>query len=297
MTNKPINNPINKPILICTDLDRTLLPNGHQPESPQARACFSDLVSRPEISLAYVSGRDKPLVLQAIADYSIPIPDYLIGDVGTSIYQWTDQRWRHWDDWHEHIAPDWAGRSRRDIERLLGDISLLSLQEDSKQNRFKLSYYAPHDTNQETLLSTIRDRLESQEIRANLIWSVDETADIGLLDILPQSATKFHAIEYLIKRQGFAVSDTVFAGDSGNDIPVLCSEIPSVLVANATPIVAEQALALARQHNTQTTLYLAQGQFLGMNGNYSAGILEGVAHYFPHTKPWMACVKNNNVNQ
>jgi hypothetical protein len=28
-------------------------------------------------------------------------------------------------------------------------------------------------------------------------------------------------------------------------------------------------------------LYFAEGDFLDMNGNYSAGILEGVAHYMP----------------
>jgi hypothetical protein len=33
--------------------------------------------------------------------------------------------------------------------------------------------------------------------------------------------------------------------------------------------------------------YQAQGGFLGMNGNYSAGILEGIAHYHPDTLPWM----------
>ena len=33
--------------------------------------------------------------------------------------------------------------------------------------------------------------------------------------------------------------------------------------------------------------YLAQGGFLGMNGNYSAGILEGVAHYHPDTRFYM----------
>ena len=33
--------------------------------------------------------------------------------------------------------------------------------------------------------------------------------------------------------------------------------------------------------------YLAQGGFLGMNGNYSAGILEGVAYYLPDTQHWM----------
>ena len=82
-----------KPILICTDLDRTLLPNGKQPESPGARAGFRRLVSRPEITLAYVSGRHRRLVEDAIREYELPLPDWVIGDVGTTIYQVHATEW------------------------------------------------------------------------------------------------------------------------------------------------------------------------------------------------------------
>jgi hypothetical protein len=37
----------------------------------------------------------------------------------------------------------------------------------------------------------------------------------------------------------------------------------------------------------QDTLYVAQGGYLGMNGNYSAGILEGLAHYWPEVDTWL----------
>ncbi|MDD5412287.1 MAG: HAD family hydrolase, partial [Methylobacter sp.] len=93
-----------KRILICTDLDRTLLPNGRQPESPDARATFSRLVSRPEVTLAYVSGRHRELVENAIHDYRLPLPDWVIGDVGTTIFQVGDQEWRHWPEWEQTIA-------------------------------------------------------------------------------------------------------------------------------------------------------------------------------------------------
>ncbi len=36
-----------------------------------------------------------------------------------------------------------------------------------------------------------------------------------------------------MRQQGFDDGNTVFAGDSGNDVPVLVSAVPSVLVANA----------------------------------------------------------------
>jgi hypothetical protein len=49
-----------------------------------------------------------------------------------------------------------------------------------------------------------------------------------------------------------------------------------------------QALSLAQQSKTTGALYLAQGNFMKMNGNYSAGILEGLAHYFPQSVEWLA---------
>ena len=73
----------------------------------------------------------------------------------------------------------------------------------------------------------------------------------------------------------------MFAGDSGNDIAVLASDLKSVLVNNARNDVREQAIALSEQAGHVDTLYLAHGAWLDMNGNYSAGVVEGVIHYFP----------------
>ena len=80
---------------------------------------------------------------------------------------------------------------------------------------------------------------------------------------------------------GFDLTNTVFAGDSGNDLAVLTSHIKSVLVGNACSRVREDSLQQALNMGEANALYFAKGGFLGMNGNYSAGILEGVAHYIP----------------
>ncbi len=276
-----------KSILICTDLDRTLLPNGSQPESPRARAAFTRLVSRPEVTLAYVSGRHRELVEDAIREYELPLPDWVIGDVGTTIYQVGSGDWRHWSEWEEDIAADWRGLTAKDLQPLFTDLSPLRLQEESKQNRYKLSYYLPLQKDIDALQREMALRINAQNLTASLIYSVDEAASTGLLDVLPARATKLHAVEFLMRHQGFDVTNTVFAGDSGNDLPVLASAVPSVLVANADGEVVEQAKAKALQQGTMAAFYLARGNFLGMNGNYSAGILEGVAHYHPDTRHWM----------
>jgi len=275
-------------LLVCTDLDRTLIPNGPQSESPGAREHFAHLAGRPEVTLVYVSGRHRALVEKAITNYCLPIPDFVIGDVGTTIYHvGPEQQWIRQEAWEEEIAVDWAGKSHADIKLLLNGVKDLRLQERSKQNRYKLSYYVPLQSNRERLSAIINQRFEEKGIRASLIWSIDEPVGIGLLDILPARASKHHAIHALMRMHGFSYENTVFCGDSGNDLEVLASPIPAVLVANAQPVVREFALQRAETLGCERQLYIAKGGFMGMNGNYSAGMLEGIAYYHPQTLEWM----------
>lgn len=268
-------------LLLCTDLDRTLLPNGPQPESRTARARFAQLAAHEAITLVYVTGRDRRLVEKAMLSYQLPEPDFVISDVGTNIYDHRDGRWDVWPQWQAEIATDWGGKGHAELHHLLSDIQGLRLQERSKQNTFKLSYYLPLHVDQNDLHREVALRLEAHQVRASLGWSIDEPAGIGLLDVLPERATQLHAIEFLRRHLGFELNQTVFAGDSGNDLPVLASAVPSVLVANAPPSVAATAVAAAERTGNREALYLASGTFERMNGNYSAGILEGVAHYHP----------------
>jgi sucrose-6F-phosphate phosphohydrolase len=278
---------MNETLLLCTDLDRTLLPNGNQPESPEARRRFSRFAARAEVKLAYVTGRHLALVEKAIANYVLPQPAFVIADVGTSLYESAADSWRRCADWDEQFASEWGGMDHTAVRLLFSDMPDLQLQGAAKQSRYKLSFYLPLYTDRNVLLPAMQQRLERHDVRASLIWSIDDPAGIALLDVVPQSATKFHAIEYLMRREGFTVENTVFAGDSGNDLPVLCSALRTILVANATPDVREEALQLSADHGTSDSLYVAKGDFMGMNGNYSAGILEGVAHFLPQTRVWM----------
>lgn len=271
-----------KRFLLCTDLDRTLIPNGKQDESPHAMERFKRLVNCPEVTLAYVTGRHRALIEQAIAEHDLPRPDFAIADVGTTIYRIDAADWHRSDEWDAQIAPDWQGLTHDELYRLLSVFPALRLQENEKQNRHKLSFYVSLDTDAKRLLQEMDGRLKFSGINANLIWSIDEKAAMGLLDVLPASANKLHAIRFLMQQQGFDREDTVFAGDSGNDLDVLLSSIPAVLVANAD----DEVKRLAEQAH-KGTLYIAEGGYLGMNGNYSAGILEGIAHYRPEVDSWL----------
>ncbi|WP_017293404.1 HAD-IIB family hydrolase [Geminocystis herdmanii] len=268
-------------LLICTDLDRTLIPNGDAPESPQARNLFTQLVTQSHVTLAYVTGRDKSLVQNAIEQYQLPFPNFVIADVGSTIYTLENSQWLRLKDWDNHIGKDWQHKNYADLISLFTDIKQCQLQEKEKQGLHKLSYYISLDIDIENIINKISLILENANLKSNLIWSIDEEKKIGLLDILPQSSNKFRSIEYLMKNKDFTLENTVFSGDSGNDLDVLISPIKSILVANAHQEVKEKVNSYIQETGDTNSIYIAQGNYLNMNGNYSAGILEGIAHYFP----------------
>ena len=276
-----------KRLLLCTDLDRTLLPNGQAPESEQARTVFTRLVSHDAVKLVYVTGRDPGLVDEALTEWEIPEPDLLIADVGTTIAARSYGRWEKWFIWEDTIARDWTGRSTEDLKDLLNGLSGLTPQEDSRQAAFKLSYYTPPGTAGTAGAQDTRERLEAAGVKANVVWSLDDSSGTGLLDVLPVSATKRLAIEFVMERWRFGLKEVVFSGDSGNDLDVLVSPIPAVLVANASDELRITAQRQARSKRRSKALYCAKGGALGMNGNYAAGILEGVLHYHPEWTPWL----------
>lgn len=277
-------------LLLATDLDRTLLPNGAAPESPGARARFARLAAHPDVTLAYVTGRDPGRVDEAIATWEVPRPDVLIADVGATVAAPGPGGWERWPAWDEAIAPDWGGRDAADLQALLRDLPQLQPQDASRQARWKLSFEAAPDGELPQLAGMIRDRLAAAGVRASVVFSRDDALGIGLVDVLPASADKHRALEFVMARLGFGPGQTVFAGDSGNDLQALAGPVPAVLVANASPELRAVARREADAAGHADRLYLARGGLPGLNGNYAAGILEGVLHYHP---AWAARLEEN----
>lgn len=277
-------------LLLCSDLDRTLIPNGAQPESPRARALLRALARRAQLTIAYVSGRQRARIEEAIREWDLPVPRYAIADVGTTIYEVRDGQWREWEEWRREIAPEWNGLGHDELAELFADLDVLVLQSPDQQGSFKLSYEVALDVDRGPLFAEMHRRLAARHVRASLVWSVDQPRGTGLLDVLPAGATKLHAVRFLMERGGFGEEETVFAGDSGNDLAALTGGLRAVLVANADEEVRQEALRLVEANGYLDRLYLARGGFLGMNGCYSAGVLEGLAHFAPAVGRWLdAC--------
>jgi sucrose-6-phosphatase len=270
--------------LLATDMDRTLLPNGEAPESPGAREVLRGFVESEGLTLAYVTGRRLELVEEAVEEYDLPRPDFILADVGSTLYESKGRSWvpsREWSDW---LAENWSGRESSDLARLFEEQSDLRLQEPAAQRPFKLSYYTKIEAGADELRQSLLSRLEAEGLPSQVIYSVDEGAARGLIDILPERSSKRGALEFLLERQGWPLDSVLFAGDSGNDLDVLVSPIPAVLVANADPSLREIARCESARDRTERALHFARGGVLSMNGNYAAGILEGLLHFHPEDR-------------
>lgn len=269
-----------KRYLICTDLDRTLIPNGDAPEDPNAMSHFKRFLDEEDATLAFVTGRDRSLVMDAIERYQLPLPQIIIADVGASIYLESGQGVERLASWDELLSRRWGPSTPDTIRSTLSSFAELEPQAPEKQSHFKISYTNALSDTRGDLSDAVSSELNKNGISANVIWSVDKPSRVGLLDVLPPAANKLKAIRFIMDRLGYTLDNTVFSGDSGNDLDVILSPVNSILVANAEPDIKEKSRqGVIRFANS---IYIARGTKT-MNGNYVAGIMEGINHFFPET--------------
>lgn len=262
--------------ILATDLDRTLLPNGSWPADADAINLFNDLTTKHAVHVVYVTGRNLALAEDAIRQFGIRYPHVLIGDVGTSIRLYTDSQWQAYAGWDEHVkkcSPRWDADA---IASAVTGIDGLTEQEREHCSPFKQSYYVDHDCN-EAILQVVNERVKGKYDEV-IVYSFDSQSGQGLLDFLPNSATKQTALEYIADALEVDRSEVVFCGDSGNDVFPLTAGFSGVLVRNAdAQLVADVNKALAA--NRDLIVYFAKGDFKGLNGYYTGGVIEGAYHY------------------
>jgi sucrose-6F-phosphate phosphohydrolase len=262
--------------ILATDLDRTLLPNGSWPPDPGAIDLFNELTQRHDVLVVYVTGRNLSLTENAIREFGIRYPHVLIGDVGTSIRKYVEDGWKPHGGWDCHVkqtSPRWDADA---VRCAVAGVGGLTEQESEHCSPFKQSYYVDHDRNEAVLKAV--DELIKGKFDEVIIYSFDSQSGKGLLDFLPQSATKQTALEYIADELGANKSDVVFCGDSGNDVFPLTAGFSGVLVRNADDQLVASVKQAADAH-PELKLYFAKGDFRGLNGFYTSGVIEGAYHY------------------
>jgi len=262
--------------ILATDLDRTLLPNGQWEADSNAIDLFNELTKQHDVFVVYVTGRNLNLTENAIREYGVRHPDVLCGDVGTSIREYENGEWKFDEGWVAHVkraSPRWAAD---EIRGALAGIEGMREQESEHLNQFKQSYYVDHARKDEVLRQV--DKRVKGRFDEVIIYSFDPQDGKGLLDLLPDSATKLTALEYVAEEFGAKKEEVVFCGDSGNDIFPLTAGFSGVLVKNADDQLVEN-VKKALDENPSLRVYFAKGGFRGLSGYYTSGVIEGAYHY------------------
>lgn len=262
--------------ILATDLDRTLLPNGSWEKDEGAIELFNRLTEEHGVLVVYVTGRNLDLTEKAIREFGVRHPNVLVGDVGTSIREYENGEWKFDEGWISHVkqaSPNWDAAG---IKSAISDIEGIREQEQEHLNQFKQSYYVDHSKKDQILEQV--DALVKGKFDEVIIYSFDSQDGKGLLDFLPNSATKQTALEYVSEEFKSAKENVVFCGDSGNDIFPLTAGFRGVLVRNADQQLVEN-VRLAANKNPAIKLYFAEGGFRGLNGYYTSGVIEGAYHY------------------
>lgn len=254
--------------VLATDLDGTLIPLNQDPKNQSDLRLLADQFQARGNSLIFVTGRHFQSVSQAREDFQLPLPEWIICDVGTSIFQRQESGEftlvTAYQDYQDQIIDSMPVETLRDQ---LETIDGLRLQEPVKQGRFKLSFYA--DAEQlETLVDQIQEILTQTNAPYSIIHSVDPFNGDGLIDLLPATVSKALALEWWTEYNGYDPANIVFSGDSGNDLAALTAGYRTILVGNADRRLAQRVYNLHQTSAWKNRLYLAQG-------TATSGVLEG----------------------
>jgi sucrose-6F-phosphate phosphohydrolase len=259
------------PTVLATDLDGTLIP---LPESKENLASLDELKTKlghSQKTLVYATGRHYESVQDAISEYNLPTPSWIVCDVGSSIYQNVDGTFQNFQPYEDHLKKLAGGFNRNVVENLLREIEPLELQPDDHQQAFKISYQSKAEL-VEILVQQVNDLLEEKLLPFHCMGSLDPFLNCGLLDVMPQAVSKAYALIWLSQHADFTPDEVVYAGDSGNDLAALISGFRAIVVSNHSKGLRQKVLESLGSRGLADRAYFADGRA-------SSGVLEGCRHF------------------
>jgi HAD superfamily hydrolase (TIGR01484 family) len=257
--------------LLASDLDGTLIPLERDAQRLREVAeLVAAMEAAEDLKLAYVTGRHLSLGLAGITEVGLPLPDWFVCDVGTSVYRRADGDFEPDEAYRRAMREAFGGLSGEDIRAAIGDLDGLELQEEEKQGEFKVSYYTRGRP--EPFVETVQSRLDAAQAKVNLVASHDPVSGRGLLDVLPAGIAKDYAIRYLHDATGVDEQHLVYAGDSGNDRAAMLTGYRAIVVGNADEALKKDLGIESVTRGIAEQIYFAEHP-------YARGVLEGLRHF------------------
>ena len=254
--------------ILATDLDGTLIPMDGCVHNAAALAKLSEELAAAQVPLIFVTGRHLRSIERAIEQFHLPMPDWVVADVGTSVYERDGSgAWTLADGYSDFLQAS-VGETPLEVIRFAFDkFDELTLQAPEKQGRLKLSYYCARDRVDE-VAKTLQAALDDMSAPYAVTSSLDPFTTHGLIDVLTRVASKAAALQWWADKQLVELRSIVYAGDSGNDFAALASGFRSIVVANAEPQLIEAVQLAHATAGWDDRLYVA-------NEQATSGVLEG----------------------
>ncbi|WP_078059205.1 HAD family hydrolase [Tropicimonas marinistellae] len=218
--------------VLATDLDGTFLGGTFGDRQSLYRWIES---SRETIGLVFVTGRDPAFIRDLCFSAKVPWPDFVIGDVGTTIAEITPageiapiraleaQITRAWND------------SGAMVREMLADEPGLRLQPTGFRHR--VSY----DMDPQAIRPSARAKVEGLGLEVLV-------SDDRYFDVLPPGVSKGPSLRRLIDHLGLADERVLAAGDTLNDLSMLTLGLPAVAVGGSEVALLDRVAQLPHVH-------------------------------------------------
>lgn len=241
-------------MVLATDLDGTFLGG-----TDAARRALYDWIEvhRATVGLVFVTGRDPEFVV-SLCRSGVPWPEYVVGDVGTSIVRVTPEaRLEPIAALEAEIAERWADRGPAVRQRLDGHPGL-TLQPTAFRHR--VSYDLEPDRFDPAAHALV------DELGLDTLVSDDR-----FFDVLPRGVSKGPSVRRFAAHFGIEAPRILVAGDTLNDVSMLELGLPAVAVGGSERALLDRVGGLPHVHVAAAT--------------GAAGIAEAVAAFDLHPLP------------
>jgi len=237
--------------VLATDLDGTFLGGSEADRSALYRWIEA---RRAEIGLIFVTGRDPAFLETLCAETPVPWPDYVVGDVGTTIAEMTMEaenrgRVRPMPSLEAEIAALWAEAGPA-VRAALDGAPGLALQ--PTPFRFRVSYDYDPAAFDPAAIATVAALGHDHLISADRFF-----------DVLPKGVSKGPSLRRLLAHLEVPETRVLAAGDTLNDLSMLACGVPAVAVGGSEPALLAELGEAGHLHRAEA---------LG-----AGGILEAIA--------------------